>query len=137
MVWIGPHQLNDQSKFYFSQLNKNKENLDKYKWRENNHGGSVWWEEMKSRIENKTEKQIDLDRQLIEVIGNPEMENRKIDFEKVINLIKMGSTVDHWTTKYEKGKNGHEGRVGKLRIRAYPGKFRKLEKMEISWKSQN
>ena len=116
MVWLGPHQLNPQSKFYFSQLNKNKENLEDYNRKEINYGGSVWWEEMKTRMENKTEKEIHLDRQLIETVGNPEMENRKIDFQKLEKLIKMGATVDHWTTIFEKGKDGHEWRWNAIDI---------------------
>ena len=61
VVWLGPHQLNPSSKFYYSQLNRGD---IMYFWYEDHYGNTSWWSEMTKRMKTKTYYQISLDRQL-------------------------------------------------------------------------
>jgi len=66
---------------------------------ESHYAGQKWWEDMKNRIKNKTEMQKDLDRKLIEEIGNPK-ENPKINLSEIKKLVERGATIDHWVEYY-------------------------------------
>ena len=59
------------------------------------YAGQKWWEDMKNRMKNKTEIQKDLDRKLIEEIGNPK-EKPKINLSEIKKLVEQGATIDHW-----------------------------------------
>ena len=50
---------------------------------------------MKQRIKNKTEKQKDLDRKLVQQIGDPRKKAR-INLSEIKKLVKQGATIDHW-----------------------------------------
>jgi len=50
---------------------------------------------MKDRLRNKTDIQKDLDRKLVEQIGNPD-EKPKINLLEIKKLVERGATIDHW-----------------------------------------
>jgi len=70
-------------------------NLRELYYYENIYAGQKWWEDMKNRMKNKTDIQKDLDRKLIEEIGNP-IKKPKINFSEIKKLVERGATIDHW-----------------------------------------
>jgi len=59
------------------------------------YNGQKWWEEMKQRMKNKTEKQKDLDRKLVQQIGNWK-KKPIINLSEIKKLVKQGAQIDHW-----------------------------------------
>ena len=90
-VWDGPNKLNKTGNCYESNL----EGQLGYEYYEKLYSGHKWWENMKIRMKNKNEKQKDLDRRLVEAIGDP-IKQPIMDLEKIKNLVKQGAQMDHW-----------------------------------------
>ena len=68
-------------------------NYDKF---EKNYNGQKWWEEMKQRRKNKTEEQKDLDRKLVQHIGEVTNNLRMINLTEIKKLVDQGAQIDHW-----------------------------------------
>ena len=66
---------------------------------EQNYADQKWWNDMKDRMKNKNEIQKDLDRKLIEQIGNPD-EKPKINLPEIKKLVEQGALPDHWVDYY-------------------------------------
>ena len=66
-----------------------------YDYYEQRYSAHKWWNKIKNRTKNKTQKQKELDRRLVEAVGNPD-DQPVIDFEKIKELVKEGAQVDHW-----------------------------------------
>ena len=65
--------------------------------------GDNWWENMKERIKKKTESQKELDRKLVETIGEDDS-YEPIDFEEVKKLVRSGAQIDHWVGEGDAGR---------------------------------
>ena len=80
----------------------NLDGEDGYDRYEKYFNGQKWWEEMKIRRKNKSEKQKDLDRSLIEKIGYSfgiNGQKSKSDFEKIKILVeKAPRLTTGWST---------------------------------------
>ena len=67
-----------------------------YDYYEEYYKDQKWWEEMKQRMKNKTEKQKDLDRKLVQQIGDGYYQNPIINLSEIKKLVKQGAQIDHW-----------------------------------------
>ena len=66
------------------------------------YGGEQWWKDMKKRIQRKDKRQVDLERELVETVGNPADEgNVQINVEQIENLIEEGAKPDFWVGQKE------------------------------------
>ena len=86
-----------------------------YEMYENYYNGQKWWEETKQRMENKTEKQKELDRKLVQQIGDY-YKKPIINLSEIKKLVKQGATIDHWV---EIG--GSIGRYNAVQLAAWNG----------------
>jgi len=90
-LWLEPNKLIENGKGWKNQLTRSHEKFGEF---EKVYKNDPWWREMKERLENKDEKQIELDRRLLEQIG--ERWEGKANLEEIKELISMGAQPDHW-----------------------------------------
>ena len=78
-------------------------------------GGGQWWEDMKERIRTKDKEQTDLDRKLVETVGNrwTNEGNFQMNLEEVENLIGKGAKPDFWVSmeQFEEEDDGRRRNV--------------------------
>jgi len=67
-----------------------------YKEYEKKYSGQKWWEETKHRMQNKTEEKKDLDRKLVQEIGDANKLKKPIQLSEIKKLVKQGAQIDHW-----------------------------------------
>jgi len=121
LIWNGAHELNKESVFWekgaFSRhllstiIGGRSQGQTWEEYYEESYGGEQWWIHMKDRIENKDERQIALDRKLVETVGNSRMDGGKtINVQKVQELIQNGAKPDFWVSLAESEEKAGGGR---------------------------
>lgn len=73
----------------------------KYKEFEEDYKNDPWWIEMKDRLVRKNQKQIELDRRLLEEvlyisISNLDGKSTKPKLDEIKKLISLGAQPDYW-----------------------------------------
>ena len=94
--WLEPNKLNENGAGWYNQLTRSHEEFGEF---DEVYKNDPWWREMKQRMEDKNEKQIELDRRLLEQAGTQWSVNGKwpkVNLKEIKKLISMGAQPDHW-----------------------------------------
>jgi hypothetical protein len=93
--WIGDHKMNEKGKLWDTDVDLKQKNRKRFEDFENWYHGEEWFCRFKIRLEKgKSEKQIRVDRELYEAVGD---DGVKPDLAKIKKLVEIeNATVDHW-----------------------------------------
>ena len=85
---------------------------------EDDYKNDPWWLQMKQRMETKSEKQIELDRKLLEETGakwDVNGQSPKPNLDEIYKLISLGAQPDHWVEQdMGQAVGGHNTAYGRL-----------------------